>query len=46
MRPGNGTPTQGETVYVAKCLARHGEKGAGKPNIRCGILLGRSTAQT
>ena len=30
--PGNGTPQQGETVYTAKCLACHGEKGAGKPN--------------
>lgn len=30
--PGSGTPKQGETVYVAKCLACHGEKGAGKPN--------------
>src|SRR5262252_7897473 len=30
--PGNGTPRQGEAVYAAKCLACHGEKGAGKPN--------------
>jgi cytochrome c len=30
--PGSGTPKQGEAVYVAKCLACHGEKGAGKPN--------------
>jgi mono/diheme cytochrome c family protein len=30
--PGSGTPKQGETVYIAKCLACHGEKGAGKPN--------------
>src|SRR5436190_23641112 len=30
--PGNGTPQQGETVYAAKCLPCHGEKGAGKPN--------------
>jgi cytochrome c len=29
---GNGTPQQGEAVYVAKCLACHGEKGQGKPN--------------
>jgi len=28
---GSGTPRQGEAVYVAKCLACHGEKGAGKP---------------
>ncbi len=30
--PGNGTPKQGEAVYVAKCLPCHGEKGSGKPN--------------
>jgi mono/diheme cytochrome c family protein len=30
--PGSGTAKQGETVYVAKCLACHGERGAGKPN--------------
>ena len=30
--PGQGTSTQGEAVYVSKCLACHGEKGAGKPN--------------
>ena len=30
--PGKGTPSEGEAVYVAKCLACHGEKGAGKPN--------------
>jgi mono/diheme cytochrome c family protein len=30
--PGRGTPTQGETVYAEKCVACHGEKGAGKPN--------------
>jgi len=29
--PGSGTPKQGEAVYIAKCLACHGEKGAGKP---------------
>jgi S-disulfanyl-L-cysteine oxidoreductase SoxD len=29
---GSGTPRQGEAVYIAKCLACHGEKGAGKPN--------------
>jgi mono/diheme cytochrome c family protein len=29
---GSGTPSQGEAVYVAKCLPCHGEKGAGKPN--------------
>src|SRR5881394_1992495 len=30
--PGSGTPKQGETVYAAKCVGCHGEKGAGKPN--------------
>src|SRR5215467_15193297 len=30
--PGRGSPRQGEAVYIAKCLACHGEKGAGKPN--------------
>src|SRR6266478_7677861 len=30
--PGSGTPKQGEVVYEAKCVACHGEKGAGKPN--------------
>ena len=30
--PGKGTAAQGEAVYAAKCLACHGEKGAGKPN--------------
>jgi mono/diheme cytochrome c family protein len=32
--PGSGTVAQGETVYVAKCQACHGEKGAGRPNDR------------
>jgi mono/diheme cytochrome c family protein len=30
--PGSGTPEQGAVVYVQKCQACHGEKGAGKPN--------------
>lgn len=30
--PGSGTPRQGEQVYLAKCIACHGEKGTGKPN--------------
>jgi len=30
--PGRGTPAQGVAVFVAKCQACHGEKGAGKPN--------------
>jgi mono/diheme cytochrome c family protein len=29
---GRGTAAQGEAVFVAKCQACHGEKGAGKPN--------------
>jgi cytochrome c len=29
---GSGTPKQGEAIYAAKCVACHGEKGAGKPN--------------
>ena len=29
---GSGTAKQGEAVFVAKCQACHGEKGAGKPN--------------
>jgi cytochrome c len=29
---GQGTSTQGEVVFAAKCQACHGEKGAGKPN--------------
>lgn len=28
---GSGTAKQGAAVYAAKCLACHGEKGAGKP---------------
>lgn len=30
--PGRGAPAQGQAVYVAKCQACHGDKGAGKPN--------------
>jgi hypothetical protein len=30
--PGQGTSTEGETVFLNKCQACHGEKGAGKPN--------------
>ena len=29
---GSGTPKQGEAVYAQKCVACHGERGAGKPN--------------
>ena len=30
--PGKGTSAQGEAIYLSKCVACHGEKGAGKPN--------------
>lgn len=39
--PGNGTPAQGEVVYVQKCQSCHGEKGIGKPNDR--IVGGQGT---
>ena len=29
---GSGTPAQGAVIYAEKCVACHGEKGAGKPN--------------
>jgi mono/diheme cytochrome c family protein len=32
--PGSGAPKQGEAVFAAKCVACHGEKGAGKPTLR------------
>jgi S-disulfanyl-L-cysteine oxidoreductase SoxD len=48
--PGNGTAKQGEAVYVAKCLACHGEKAAGKPNDALvggrGTLAGDQAAKT
>src|SRR6516225_2406096 len=31
---GSGTVKQGEAVFMAKCQACHGEKGAGTPNDR------------
>jgi mono/diheme cytochrome c family protein len=31
---GHGTAAQGESVYVARCQACHGEKGLGQPNDR------------
>jgi cytochrome c len=30
--PGSGTATAGANVYATKCIACHGEKGAGKPS--------------
>ena len=48
--PGKGTPQQGEAVYLAKCLACHGEKGAGKPNDQLvggrGTLAGEAPVKT
>jgi len=48
--PGKGTPQQGEAVYAAKCLACHGEKGAGKPNDQLvggrGTLAGEAPVKT
>jgi cytochrome c len=41
--PGSGTPKQGEAVYAVKCLACHGEKGAGKPNDQ--LVGGQGTLQ-
>ena len=32
--PGSGDVSTGEAVYVANCLACHGEEGAGQPNDR------------
>src|SRR5262245_7785488 len=32
--PGSGTSAAGAPVYAAKCLACHGDKGAGQPNDR------------
>jgi len=30
--PGSGTSKQGAAIFAEKCVACHGEKGAGKPN--------------
>ncbi len=42
--PGRGTAAEGEVVYNTRCVACHGEKGAGKPNDRLvggiGTLVG------
>jgi cytochrome c len=32
--PGSGTAAAGEQIYAVKCIACHGEKGAGQPNDR------------
>jgi len=48
--PGSGTPEQGTVVYVQKCQACHGEKGAGQPNDRLvggqGTLASASPVRT
>jgi S-disulfanyl-L-cysteine oxidoreductase SoxD len=48
--PGRGTAKQGETVYAEKCVACHGEKGAGKPNDQLvggrGSLSGQAPVKT
>ena len=48
--PGSGTPAQGVTIYAQKCLACHGEKGAGQPNDRLvggdGTLASNSPVRT
>ena len=47
---GSGTSKQGEAVYLAKCLACHGEKGVGKPNDRLvggiGTLASKNPVKT
>jgi S-disulfanyl-L-cysteine oxidoreductase SoxD len=42
--PGGGTAQQGAVVYSQKCVACHGEKGAGRPNDR--LVGGRLPAKT
>ena len=32
--PGSGTVAEGDAIYQAKCIACHGEEGAGRPNDR------------
>jgi cytochrome c len=42
--PGSGTAAQGAAVYAAKCVACHGEKGAGRPNDQ--LVGGQGTIAT
>ncbi len=42
--PGSGTATAGAAIYTAKCLACHGEKGAGRPNDQ--LVGGQGTIAT
>src|SRR5215510_1504392 len=48
--PGSGTSTAGAPVYAAKCLACHGDKGAGQPNDRLvggqGTLASKTPVKT
>ena len=44
--PGSGTPAKGANVYVQKCQACHGEKGAGTPNDRLVGGQGTLASQT
>src|SRR5262249_38983952 len=45
--PGHGTASQGEAVYVAKCAACHGEKGAGGPvDVLAGGMGSLATGKT
>ena len=37
---GSGTAKQGETIYVAKCLGCHGEKGKGGPALQLAGIKG------
>ncbi|HEX5046018.1 MAG TPA: c-type cytochrome [Gammaproteobacteria bacterium] len=41
---GSGTAAQGAAVYAAKCVACHGEKGAGRPNDQ--LVGGQGTIAT
>src|SRR5438874_13348331 len=38
--PGRGTAIEGETIYVAKCQACHGEKGIRPNDALAGALVG------
>jgi S-disulfanyl-L-cysteine oxidoreductase SoxD len=44
--PGSGTPATGAVVYVQKCQACHGAKGAGQPNDRLVGGQGTLTSKT
>jgi cytochrome c len=48
--PGSGTPATGAVVYVQKCQACHGAKGAGQPNDRLvggqGTLASKTPVRT